>query len=188
MPNPGLTDSSLRDSINVNIQVSDTDVSCTNPVPTSTVTPYPISQTPTISTGIYASGDAIGGKLTFANAAASAGAGGRIVKVVIVDNDGEEAAIDLVLFDQDFTATADQAAFDPSDADLANCLGYIDILAADYASFVSNSVAARTDNSRLPFPFKLSTGTSLYGQMVVRGTPTYTADDDLTIKIEIERC
>jgi len=174
---------------NVNIQVDDTDVSCSNPVPVTGVTPWSVSQQPTISTGAYAAGDALGGLLTFANAASVAGGGGLITKVVIIDEDQELTPIDLVLFDQTFTATADNAPFDPSDADLANCIGYIDVAATDYADFVDNSVAAKSSGLRMPFPFKLTAGgTSLFGQMVVRDAATYTATDDITIKIDIERC
>jgi len=145
-----------------------------------------ITITPTISTGIYAAGDALGGLLTFANAVRSVGGSGIVTKVVIIDRDQERAATDLVLFNQTFTPTADNAAFDPSDADLANCIGYIDVAATDYANFVDNSVAAKSSGLRMPFPITL-VGTSLFGQMVTRGTPTYTAVNDITVKLTIER-
>lgn len=148
-----------------------------------------ISITPTISAaGIYAAGDALGGKLVFANAVLAAGGAGMITKIVLVDEDQELAPIDLVFFDQDFTATADNALFDPSDADLANTLGYVDVAVTDYADFVDNSIACKTSGLRMPFEFKLAAGeTSLRGQGVVRSTPTYTATDDLTIIITVER-
>jgi hypothetical protein len=149
--------------------------------------PVEIVLTPTISAAaIYAAGDAIGGQLVFAAAGALWGEGGEITKVVIVDDDREMAPIDLVLFDRTFTATADNAPFDPSDADLENCIGYIDVAATDYGAFVDNAVAAKASGLRMPFDFKLPAGAvALYGQMVVRGTPTYTAIGDLTIKITV---
>ena len=146
--------------------------------------PVDIVLTPTISTGIYAAGDAIGGKLTFTNGAVIGGRGGTITKVVIIDDDKELAPIDLVLFNQDFTATADNAAFDPTDADLENCIGYISMAATDYASFNDNSVATKTSGLQMPFAFELG-GASLYGQMVVRSAPTYTAVTDLTVRITL---
>jgi hypothetical protein len=151
--------------------------------------PITIAITPTISAAaIYAAGDAIGGKLTFANAVRAAGRGGTIVKVVVVDDDKELAPVDLVLFDRDFGATADNAPFDPTDADMENCMGYIDVAATDYGSFNDNSVAAKASGLRMPFDYSLAAGvTSLFGQLVVRGTPTYTAVGDLTIKIGVQR-
>jgi len=142
-----------------------------------------ISVTPVISAAaIYTAGDALGGRLEFPAVVTVASGQAVVTKVVIVDDDLEDAPIDLVFFDQPFTATADNAPFDPSDADLQNCLGYVSVAATDYASFVDNSVACVTPK------FDIDSHTwILYAQMVVRGTPTYTAVDDLTIKIAVER-
>jgi hypothetical protein len=154
--------------------------------PVETEDPIDIVQQPTISAaGIYAAGDALGGLLTFVNAARVAG-GGTITKIVITDEDQELAPIELHLFNQTFTATADNAPWDPGDADLANYIGYVDIPATDYADFVDNSAAAKASGLRMPFDYGL-VGTSLFGQMVVRSAPTYTATDDITIKITVRR-
>ncbi len=175
-------------NVNANMQIGDADVSPTNPVDVTTEDPIVIAQTPTITAGLYAAGDALGGLLTFANAARVAGGGGTITKVVVIDDDQELAPIDVVFFDQTFGATADNAAFDPTDADMQNNIGYIDIAATDYADFNDNSVAAKTSGLRMPFDYDLvAAGTSLFAQMVVRDTPTYTATDDLTIKITVQR-
>ena len=159
------------------------------PIPVETEDPIDIVLSTTISAaGIYAAGDALGGLLTFANAARVAGGGGTITKIVILDEDQELAPIDVVFFNVTFGATADNFPFDPSDADLANCIGYVDVAATDYANFADNSMAAKTSGLRMPFDYDLVTaGTSLFAQMVVRSTPTYTAVDDITIKITVRR-
>lgn len=159
------------------------------PSPVTTEDPIDIVQTPTISAaGIYAAGDALGALLTFANAARVAGGGGTITKIVITDEDQELAPVELHLFDQTFGATADNAPWDPSDADMANYIGYVDVAATDYADFVDNSAAAKASGLRMPFDYDLvAAGTSLFGQLVVRSTPTYTAEDDITIKITVRR-
>ena len=176
-----------RFNIDANLQVGDVDVSTTNPVPIETEDPVDIVQQPTISAAaIYAAGDALGGLLTFANAARVAGGGGTITKVVVLDEDQELAPIDVVFFNVTFTATGNNDPFDPSDADLANCIGYVDIAATDYADFTDNSVAAKASGLRMPFDYDL-VGTSLFAQMVVRSAPTYTATDDITIKITVRR-
>jgi len=139
---------------------------------------------PVISAGTaYASGDALGGKLMFGDAVRQDIKTGRITKVVVIDNAKQLAPLDLVLFDRTFTSAADNAPFDPTDADMQNCIGHLSVAAADYASFVNNSIAT-VDN--ISFGYTLD-GTTLYGQMVVRGTPTYVATDDLTIILTVER-
>lgn len=140
-----------------------------------------VAVTPTITGGAYSAKDAVGGLLTFANAARVSGGSGVVHAVTIIDNDSEAAELVLVLFDQTFTATADNAPFDPSDADLANCIGKITISSTDYQAFNDNAVAQVRN---VGLPFKL-TGTSLFGQLMCTGGPTYTAVSDLTIKLHI---
>jgi len=149
-----------------------------------------IEQTPTITAGIYSTGDALGGKLTFEYAAKRANGEGRIVSITIVDQADQKAAIDLVLFDQDFTATADNAAIAILDADAVNIIQTITLLAADYVDTGANSVITK-GNIQKRYKCKESwsdnnTGKKLYGQLIVRGTPTYAATDDITVKLEVE--
>lgn len=143
-----------------------------------------ISVTPVITAGAYAAGDAVGGLLTFANAASIYKGDGIIKKVVIVDDAAQEAALDLVLYDRTFTPTADNAPWDPTDADNQYCLGVIHVLAAEYGGGADNSVGSH----ECDFAFTLvSGGTSLFGQLMAVGAPTYAAVDDLTVKITVER-
>ena len=140
-----------------------------------------IALTPTITAGAYTAGDALGGLLTFGGAAAVAAGRGTITKVVIVDDDNELQPIDLVLFNQTFTPTADNDPFAPSEADLENCIGHISIAATDYASFSANAVATKRN---VGFDYTVN-GTSLFGQMVIRDVGGYAATDDLTVKITV---
>ena len=143
-----------------------------------------ITQTPTITAGVYHAGDAVGGLLTFANAASIYKGDGRITKVVIVDDAKQTAVLNLYLFDRTFTAMVDNAAWSPSDADQQHCIGFIPIAAADYGNSDDNGVA----NVDCDFDFTLvSGGTSLFGQLVCTATPTYAATDDLTVKITVNR-
>jgi hypothetical protein len=141
---------------------------------------------PTITAGAYTAGDALGGLLTFAGAAVTSGGKGMITKVVVIDNAKQSAPVDLVLFDQTFTATADNAAFDPSDADLANGLGAISIANTDYDEFTDNCMATKASGQKMPFEYDLA-GTSLFGQLVIRNGDTYAAVNDITIKITVRR-
>lgn len=154
----------------------------------STIPPIDIVVTPTITAGAYTAGDAIGGILEFADVARIAGSGGRITKVVVTDDAQQLAPIDLVFFNQTFTPTADNSPFDPSDADLQNCIGHIVVAATDYSSYNDNASAVKCSGLTMPLYYDLATGgTSLFAQCVIRSAPTYIATDDLTIKITVER-
>jgi len=101
-----------------------------------------ITVIPTISAAVaYASGDAVGGKMEFANVRTPYSSVGRIRRGVIKDKAKQNALLYLILFNKDFTATADNAAFTVTDADLLHCLGALEFSVADYISFVDNSAA-----------------------------------------------
>jgi len=150
-----------------------------------------IEQTPVISTSAYTSGDALGGKLTFEYAARRPGGTGIVMSVTIVDEAGNSVATDLILFNKDFTPTADNAPIAISDADAINIVGVINIVNADYTTTGANSVAEVT-NTKLKFKCKEdwaddNTGKKLYGQLVTRSTPTYAATNDITVKLKIDQ-
>ena len=141
-----------------------------------------ISQTPTITAGAYSAGDAVGGLLTFANAARTSGGGGFVKNVLLVDDAGQDAQLELWLFDQTFTAIADNAAWAPTEADLENLIAIVSTVdgtwrAAGTPSAISVEASLRYD----------LTGTSLFGQLVTRGTPTFAATDDVTTKAALMR-
>jgi len=138
-----------------------------------------LAQTPTITAGLYAAGDNVGGLLTFANAARDTGGGGVIKDVSIVDDAGQDAALELWLFDQTFTAGVDNAVWTPLEADLENIVAIISTADGTYfAAGAGQSVCHIETASRYDL-----LGTSLFGRLVNRGAPTYTQTDDLSVKI-----
>lgn len=142
-----------------------------------------IQVTPTVSTSpAYTAKDAVGGLLTFSNAVRATGGTGKILAVQIEDKGQQKADIDLVLFNATITAPTDNAIFNPSDAEVGTSVGYIPIGAGMYADFSTNSVANAIPN--LEF---VLTGTSLFGVLVVRSTPTYTATNDIVVTIVIQQ-
>lgn len=137
-----------------------------------------ISQTPTVTAGAYSASDAVGGLLTFANAALVSGGGGVIKDLLILDDAGQDAELELWLFNATFTAMVDNAAWAPSEADLRKLVGIV--TTADGAWFPAGTPsAARVEASQR---YDL-VGTSLFGQLVTRGIPTYVATDDVTVII-----
>jgi hypothetical protein len=177
-------DVSAGDAINADIRVGGSAVANVNPVPVADRNPIVcITQTPTVTAGAYSANDVVGGLLTFASAALASGRGGEIV---IVDDAGQNVGYNLHLFDRTFTAMSDNGAWNPSDIDMQNYEGFVDIAATDRAAGSNNSGAAKSTGLRCPLPY-ICSGTSLFGQLETSGTPTYAATDDLTIKLYVRR-
>ena len=137
-----------------------------------------ISQTPTVTAGAYIANDAVGGLLTFALAARISGGGGVVKDVIILDDAGQDAELELWLFNATFTAMADNAAWAPSEADLRKLVGVVTTANGAYFPAGTPSVALVEVSQRYDL-----VGTSLFGQLVTRGTPTYAATDDVTVII-----
>jgi len=135
------------------------------------------STTPTVTAGAYSASDVVGGRLTFTMAAAS---GVYLLKSVrLVDDGNVKAAGSLYLFNSAPSSIADNAAFEPTVADLAKLVAVVPVASADYTTLNSNAVALVED---LNSYFSVDGGT-LYGYFVCSGTPTYTATTDLTISL-----
>ena len=139
-------------------------------------------QKPTITAGAYSAGDAVGGLLTFENAALVSGAGGFVTDMQLIDDAGQDAELELWLFDQTFTAMADNAAWAPSEADLENLIALITTDDGAWFAAGTPSVARVECLQRYALA-----ATSLFGQLVTRGTPTYAATDDITVKIGVSQ-
>ena len=137
-----------------------------------------ISQTPTVTAGAYVANDAVGGLLTFANASRSVGGGGVIKDMIILDDAGQDAEMELWLFNVTFTAMVDNAPWAPSEADLRNLVGVITTANGAWFAAGTPSVAVVEASQRYDL-----IGTNLFGQLVTRGTPTYAATNDVTVII-----
>lgn len=139
-----------------------------------------IQVTPVVSTTpAYSLKDNIGGLLTFANAARASGGTFLIQSIQVEDNAQQMSAMDLVLFNATFTAPTDNSIFAPSDAELKTCVGVIPI--TFYSDFSTNSIAC-VNNLGLEV---VVAGTSLFGALVARGTPTYVATTDIVVTLTL---
>jgi hypothetical protein len=141
-----------------------------------------IAQTPVITLTAYHANDCVGGLMTFDNAVRYVGGRGKINSLRIIDNDNEKAQMELWLFSDLVTPAANHAAMTFSDADMQKWVGTIPIAAADYKTLVDNAGACYLN---VGFEFTCI-GLALYGQLRCIATPTYTAVNDLTVKIEVE--
>jgi hypothetical protein len=160
---------------------SATDVSSTNPLPTRGAWTT-LTAAPAVTAGAYSANDAVGALMTFTNAVRATGGHGKIHTLTFTDLGVTANVLNLWLFSDSIAAIADNAAFDPSDAELLTCVGVIPLVAADYLVATDNQ-ALTMEN--VGFVFNC-TGTSLYGQFECVGTPTYASTSDIKIRLQVE--
>jgi hypothetical protein len=136
------------------------------------------AQTPVVTSGAaYASGNAVGGLLTFAGMARIAGQGGVLQTALLRDKAGNNVPYDLFLFDAAPTAPTDKTAY-AIGADLANSIGVV-----PFAGLVTAGTPGLFTAAGLGLGYKLGAGTTLYGVLVTRGAPTFSSTADVTVDL-----
>lgn len=140
--------------------------------------------TPTISTSAYTANDQIGGVMTFSNAGRIINGSGIITDMLLIDEDAEDANIELWLFSQNPSSSdaGDNVAFAPSNTDLPFLMAVIEILNADYFDGNSKSVAQTELTKRFECT---SDQNALFGIAVIREAKTYTSTSDLTFILKV---
>lgn len=140
-----------------------------------------IAVTPVVSVSpAYTAKDAVGALMTFANAARASGGSCLIQSVQIEDKSQQMPLLDLVLFDRAITAPTDNSVFNPSDGDLANCVGVITIPV--WSDFSTNSVSSINN---VGLEVVLSGSADLFGVLVTRSTPTFVSVGDIVVTLTI---
>lgn len=136
---------------------------------------------PAVTAGAYAAGDCVGGLLQFPNMAPTAGQGGLLTDAVLVDDAGQDAEMELWLFVRPFTSPGDNNAFGGiAEDDLEHLVGIISTADGTWrAAGTPSAVHLENVNIRYILP----AGTTLYGQLVTRGTPTFVAVDDVSVRL-----
>lgn len=132
-----------------------------------------IDQIPGVGTAsLYTAGDAVGTKFQIPNVFRYPGAGVTLHTALFLDRDDEGVAMELVLFNADFTATADNTALSISDEDISNLVGIVSWATTDFVNYAANQVGFKVGLGLLinggPTPH-------LYGQFMTRGGPTIAA-------------
>lgn len=129
--------------------------------------------TPTLDTNAYASGDRMGSLMTLTTGN-NAGSGLSLMSLTVLDTADQKAAFDILFFNAAPTiASADNAAIDISDAEMAKAIGFVSVTADDYADFGGASVAC-LKNIGLGMLISQSAN-NIFALCVSRGTPTYAA-------------
>lgn len=144
---------------------------------------YPIttsvSASPTCDTSAYATGELIGGKLTYTQALRKGT--GYIVGVIVTDLSAQASDLEVVIFNANPTGTTftDQAAFDIADADITKVAGSVLFGSSNRFAYADNGV--KTSFSP-PIPLVSATGDgTFYAALISRGTPTFAASTDVKV-------
>lgn len=143
-----------------------------------------VTVTPTVVARTYATGEVMGGQMTFTNIFGGAGSG-QVTSVAIADKAGQAVDMDLILARGPLTSgTTDSAAFDPTDAELSLILGAV--------NFGSSSRFAYADNSThyvggllntMQNPLSATPTKNLYATMVSRGSFIIAGTTDLSATV-----
>lgn len=155
-----------------------------------------VSVTPTVDTSAYASGDVIGGVMTFTNALRSYTRAGKVVAVTLFDKTAASglAACNLWLFNANPSAstTTDNAAFNLADADVTKLCGVVPFTSDDvFDGGTGNQILYRS-GLYVPVtgqaPSSTTTDdTDVYGVLVAGGAVTFAAASDLIVRLAIEQ-
>lgn len=128
----------------------------------------------TTSAGIYAAGDTIDSVKTVVNPVLDTKGTGLLHSLMLLDKVNQKSAIDLYFFDVAPTVGADNAAVNFSDADMANCLGRVSLVAGDYVTIDGGSGSAEATLRGIALLLQAAAGEDdIYLVAVSRGTPTY---------------
>jgi hypothetical protein len=137
-----------------------------------TVTPY-------ITNAAYTDGDAMSYVFSL-DCARAAGKAVQLQSIAVIDADDEGMACELMLFEAAPTVAEPGEAWATSDADMLNCGIYVSIGSSDYTDLGGNRIANISAINKSITP---DSGTTVYGVLRARGTSTYTATNDLTLKL-----
>lgn len=171
----------LQLDVNGNLLVSLAAAAEAAPLPVAAPINLRATQAPTITaSSAYAAGNVVGALLTFAGMARVAGQGGILQSAILRDKAGQAVSYDLFLFDAAPTTPTDKTAIGLVAADLAKCIGVVSLSGEALGAASTMGVITA---SGLGLAFKLTSGTTLYGILVTRGTPTYASTSDVSVDL-----
>lgn len=128
--------------------------------------------------------------MTFSNAARLNIRSGVVRNALLIDSANQATAGDfrLFLFDTEPTAMEDNAAFDPTDAELANVVGVINFTTdvdGNAAAGASGNAIYSNDAPARYRPYQTGTSLALYGIMTVQNAYTPVSGETLTVRLGI---
>ncbi len=164
---------------------SATMVSDTNPLPAKGTGSVHLTITPTITAGLYTSGQVVGGKLSLSGAARVNGGSGLIQSALIGVKTALVVPYDILIFDTDPSNSTftDNAALAVNVADLPSLVGVIQC-----NTLISLGTPQALQALNVALPFKLSAAsTILYAVIVIRGAQTFASTSAIILDLTVLR-
>jgi hypothetical protein len=139
---------------------------------------------PTVQAAAYAAGNVIGGLLTFASAARIAAGSGLVQSASCTFVSGVVPSLDLVLFNASPSGSTvtDKTAVAVATADLAKVIGVVHLTDTTLLGATTPSVVQGETQA---LPFKLTSGSTVYGALITRTAITLTSTSDATITLSV---
>ena len=151
-----------------------------------------IDVTPSLDAGnVYADEDILFDITAVSNAVLQGGAS-ILESLVVVDKDDEGAAFDIYFVDNSAAIANANAAEAATDAELSGVLTKVSIAAGDYVDLANGQIVVKSATAGdagmgAVLAPATSTNTSVWIFGVSQGTPTYTAADDLVLRIGLRK-
>lgn len=144
-----------------------------------------VTVTPTVTVGAYSAGFCVGGLMTFNNATRPGGPGSALTQAAVVtDVSGQDSNIDIVLFRANPTNSTftDHAACTVANADLTKIVG---VIVVNDCHLLSTTAPGVCQGQQQAMPLDLGAGnTTAWAVAISRGTPTYTASNNVAVRLE----
>lgn len=151
-----------------------------------------VTVTPVIQAAAYADGDQLGSLFALVDALDDSSGTGGILSLSLVDKSKQKSALDILLFSgKPVVASADNAALDISDAEMAQkFIGKVHVSVSDYTDLANCSIACLTQVALLVNTVKDAnngnpSGRDIWCILMCRGTPTYVSTSDLVLKVGV---
>lgn len=139
---------------------------------------------PVVTAGAYTSGQSIGGKLSFDMSAFKDRPDILLQSLLLVDQAKQQALIDLLIFDSNPSGTTftDNATLDIADADMIKLAAIIPI--SSYSAYNDNCAAYASNLAEFFRIDPTAASPTLYAHLVSRGTPTFAATSDVSLRLK----
>ena len=143
-----------------------------------------VSATPTVSTTLYTSGDAIGGLMSFPGAGRTNGGAGLLQAVTVAFKGTQTAAMDFFWCDGSNIPNSAITDNDPVSVGVADFAACRPVVITNCTSVGTPTVCVQ-DN--LALPYSLSSGITGYGFLVTRGSPKLNSTSDVYVTLRLIR-
>lgn len=144
-----------------------------------------VSVTPTIDTAIYATGDVMGSVYELEGALNANTRSGYVMSVILADKAAQSVSLEVIIWDEEPASSvgSDNAAFDPTDSDLAKIAGRVVFDGSNDRSAFSDNSLQYVSSKVIPVGGTSAATTSLWVNLVARGAYDGATTGDITIKL-----